>query len=209
MTPKIVDKDQRKGEIAHAALGLFAKNGFESTSISQIAEAAGIGKGTVYEYFESKEELIAAALAGWIDHMNEAAGQRFAEIDDPAEHLRAYSHVIMETFMSGESVIQLWLSAFHLLFGEERAAFAKLDLASRMVEGPRETLAGLLLDGVSRGHFRPEIAKDAQKIAVNVLAYLDGIAMHYWLSKSGFDLREQIDQYINGLIDGLRPQEAK
>jgi len=44
--------------IKQAALELFAHNGYHSTSISQIAKAANVSKGLVYNYFESKEELL-------------------------------------------------------------------------------------------------------------------------------------------------------
>ena len=44
--------------ILDAAFKLVAKNGYESTSISQIAKEANISKGLVYNYFESKEEIL-------------------------------------------------------------------------------------------------------------------------------------------------------
>ena len=61
MSPKIVDRDLRRREIAMAALEVFAEHGFEATSISQIAAAAGVGKGTIYLYFATKAELTVEA----------------------------------------------------------------------------------------------------------------------------------------------------
>lgn len=46
-----------KDKILQAALALFAEKGFHTTSVSQIAEAAGVSKGLTYNYFESKEKL--------------------------------------------------------------------------------------------------------------------------------------------------------
>ena len=60
MSPRIVDKEQKKRKIIAAALKVFASKGYKATRTSDIAEAAGIGKGTIYEYFRSKEELIEA-----------------------------------------------------------------------------------------------------------------------------------------------------
>ncbi len=45
-------------QILDAAIGLFSERGFESTSIQEIAQAAGVAKGTVYLYFKSKEDLV-------------------------------------------------------------------------------------------------------------------------------------------------------
>ncbi len=53
-------REQSKDKIIAAALDLFAHNGFHSTSIAQVAAKAGISKGLVYNYFESKEDLLQA-----------------------------------------------------------------------------------------------------------------------------------------------------
>ena len=68
-----------------------------------------------------------------------------------------------------------------------------------------------LLEGVSKGVFRPEIAKDAEKIAINLAAYLDGIALHHFMSKDFFDLKEQVDSYLEELLGSLKmhhPEEG-
>ena len=52
----------RRAELADVALGLWAEKGFGATSVSAIAEAAGISKGTFYLYFESKQALLEDVL---------------------------------------------------------------------------------------------------------------------------------------------------
>jgi len=53
---------QKKERIIAAALTAFAQKGYAGTRIIEVAQAAGIGKGTIYEYFRSKEALFFAAL---------------------------------------------------------------------------------------------------------------------------------------------------
>jgi len=65
-------KEETRGRILKAAFKLFVQNGFESTTIDQIADEADIGKGTFYNYFSSKE----AALNGFIDELTVQRGQR-------------------------------------------------------------------------------------------------------------------------------------
>ena len=55
-------REGRREEILLAALQAFGEKGIYNSRIEEVAAAAGIGKGTVYEYFRSKEELISAAL---------------------------------------------------------------------------------------------------------------------------------------------------
>ena len=52
----------RREEIMQAALTAYSEKGVFNTRVEEVAAAAGIGKGTVYEYFRSKEELILAAI---------------------------------------------------------------------------------------------------------------------------------------------------
>lgn len=63
--PKIVDEQAREAtrlRIIHEAAAEFARLGFEQANINTIAEHAGIGKGTIYLYFENKRELFLAML---------------------------------------------------------------------------------------------------------------------------------------------------
>ena len=62
-------REERKQQIMQAALELFANKGFNATSISMIAKEAGISKGLMYNYFESKEQLIVEIMDGMIAEM--------------------------------------------------------------------------------------------------------------------------------------------
>lgn len=55
-------RKQKKELILESALELFAENGFHGTSISQIAKKAGISKGLIYNYFESKNEILSEII---------------------------------------------------------------------------------------------------------------------------------------------------
>jgi AcrR family transcriptional regulator len=205
MSPKIVDKEQRKQEIALVALDVFAEKGFESASISQIAEAAGIGKGTVYEYFESKQELVYASILAWVDRMNREAEEGIVNVEDPVERLEVFVRSMTKTFMSDERTIKLVIAMFQSLLASGQELLHH-DLIREAFGDFRKVIIDTLLEGVSKGVFRPEIARDAEKIAINLAAYLDGIALHHFMSPDFFDLEEQVDSYLEELIDSLRTE---
>jgi len=54
----IVDKVQKKKDIALSCKDLFVKKGLNNLTISELAKTAGVGKGTIYEYFKNKEEIV-------------------------------------------------------------------------------------------------------------------------------------------------------
>ena len=59
------EADLRKHEILEAAEKLFLANGYEDTTMNQIANEAEFSKGTLYNYFKSKEEAVKNIQAGW------------------------------------------------------------------------------------------------------------------------------------------------
>ena len=64
-----MDKEEKKVLIISAALKVFSKSGYSKTSIQDISDFAGIGKGTVYQYFRSKEELFKSCFDFYIELM--------------------------------------------------------------------------------------------------------------------------------------------
>ena len=60
--PRRRRKDNRPGEIIEAALTLFVVNGFAATKLSDVAQRAGVVKGTLYRYFDTKEILFRAVV---------------------------------------------------------------------------------------------------------------------------------------------------
>lgn len=108
-------KARRVGEILDAATAMFAKRGYGETQVQAIADELGIGNGTIYRYFPTKEKLFLAAVERGLNELT-ASMDALLERGDPAEHLL-------------ESAIECYLEFFHRkpelaeLFIQERAAF--------------------------------------------------------------------------------------
>ncbi len=60
--PKIIDKLQKRQDIALRSTELFVEKGFSKLTVSEVAKNAQIAKGTIYEYFESKEDIVFAII---------------------------------------------------------------------------------------------------------------------------------------------------
>ncbi len=203
MAPKPIDKAKRKTEIALAALDLFAENGLDATSISDVAKHAGIGKGTVYEYFSSKEELILTAFIAWMEQMSGLEmTDALSNIKDPEERIRSLIRAILEPFMTDDRVVKIMLLMFQAMLKDDTLLEHPLTL--QVLTGMRKMLSDILLEGVAQGNFKPEIARDVETIAINLFAYLDGITVHYVINKNDFDLMPQVDFYLDRLLNGIR-----
>ena len=58
MSPRKINKEEKRREVALACSDLLHDVGMKNITVAQVAKTAGIGKGTVYEYFENKEDII-------------------------------------------------------------------------------------------------------------------------------------------------------
>lgn len=76
---RLTDKGlDRKKEIFHAAFLVFLRSGFKDAKVENIAKEAGIGKGTIYHYFGSKEEILSQMTAYYMDEYFEKIKEIFS-----------------------------------------------------------------------------------------------------------------------------------
>ncbi len=187
-------------EIALAALPLFVRKGYDSTSIEEIAAEAGIGKSTVYEYFRTKEALyIETIMAGtemWLDDL-EAIGR---DVSDPIECL----YHVGQMYINGRRLeyskdSKLLIDILSQTVMQGGAFFQLKHLIQNIYQRVIKVVVDYLLTGVSQGQLKPDIARDAEKIVINYMAFLDGIKMHYMVAGSHIDMQSQINLYLDNL----------
>src|ERR1700686_2848936 len=88
-TKKDVVTEFRTAEILEAARKVFAKKGFSDATVDDIANAAGVAKGTVYLYYSSKRDVYFAALKFGIEQMHAALSEELKLVSPPEAKLRA------------------------------------------------------------------------------------------------------------------------
>lgn len=91
-----MDRGNTKREILNAALNLFSVQGFEATSISQIAEAVGIRKASLYSHFEGKQAILDAIVKEVLEQYEKHSIFALADWDDP-EFTKDKQHMTSDT----------------------------------------------------------------------------------------------------------------
>ncbi len=205
MAPILVDKKEKKNKIAFDSLQVFMETGFVSVSMQEVARRIGIGKGTIYEYFRSKEELITAALVTWME-LTSGGPEQFEtelDIDDPIERLTTYINMTMRLYQDDERNLKLMVAMIQL-WATSPEFFTKNEIIRRLFEGMRYYMVEALVDGARRGQFRPEVEQQAEKIAINLVAYLDGLMLHAYLNPGYIDPETQINLYLKPFLDSIK-----
>ncbi len=77
--------EQRRAEILEATLGLFSSKGFHDTTMDEVAQAAGVAKGTIYLYFQSKEHLLLALKREFMQGLTDTVATTVAEAIEALE----------------------------------------------------------------------------------------------------------------------------
>ena len=100
----------RRAEILSAAIKVFGQKGFQATRAEDIAVAAGIAKGTLYLYFDSKESIYTAALARALEALQVEIEHRSSQANSFAERLAAVIHIRLEFWLEHKAIYRLLLT---------------------------------------------------------------------------------------------------
>ena len=204
MTPLPKDEAKRQ-RIIDAAIQVFAHDGLSNGKIATIAAKAGIGKGTVYEYFSSKEEIFAAVFKDFFDQMMTGYLQL---IDAPMEPVKKielvfdYSYNYLDQIMEDEHG-QDWLIFLEIFlqgFRDEFKGIGKLPFSAVLRE-MYDIFKPIVEEGIQAGLFRQ---LDPDYVTFILFTALDGLSIHYFLNRDHYDtdkLKEITKEiFLNGLL---------
>jgi len=106
---------QRREEILVQATKTFAEFGYPGTDVQIIADELGVGKGTIYRYFSTKEELFLAAVDRGMTLLNEAISSAAEEVNDPITKIVIAIDSYLSFFDDNREIVELLI--------QERAEF--------------------------------------------------------------------------------------
>jgi AcrR family transcriptional regulator len=190
----------RRTNILEAAARVFAEKGYATTRIIEVARAAQVGKGTIYEYFPSKEALFFAVFESMMD-ASEATIVRTTEglAGNFATRLKALSEQIVTTWLDDihmyALVMEFW-SATASSPGRDRfkASFLAGYTALRQVVGD------LIRQGQADGEVRADC--DVPAVAAALIGTWDALLLQAWLDPD-FDAMATSRGFIEVVLRGL------
>lgn len=190
---------KKKGEkyeaILDAAVKVIAANGYANSQVSKIAREAGVADGTIYLYFDSKEEIL-------IDLFNEFMGQFIEEV---RQEITAMPDVVSKLRKLVEAHLTK-LEANPDLATVTQVELRQSDPRLRLALG--ETLRGyfrlieeLVEEGKTQGIFAPELNKYLARQMI--FGTLDDIVTRWVWSRRHYSLAAQVPQVFQMLLHGL------
>ncbi len=176
-----------KQKLYDAAMRLFESQGYFATTVEQITVEAGVSKGLVYNYFESKEALLAGLIAETTEKMESVAGS-LSTGESVEESLSGFIDQFLNYLKTEKHFLKLQLTL--LMMPELRAIVAE----------PQKARADALLRLVTNW-FRQAGHTEPKNRARMFMALMDGIALHYLSTYERYPLNAMKPQLMKAARD--------
>ena len=204
MCAKKIDKKERAKEIAYSALSVIADRGVDQTSMSDIAKATGIAKGTLYEYFSSKDELIRKAINYGLEEYAEYLKQyNEINIPDPEKRFRVSVEKTLIDWVDDKSTDEIYLACFQMLLSRKTEKNHKRKIIKNTI-----SFFGFYIEtlneGIDKGIFKTSIRDRVDEIVMNFIVFFDGLYIYYLADKKSIKIKKQMDAYLDIMFDGIR-----
>lgn len=187
----IVNKEEKRRNIALSCREILLAKGINNLTISQIAQTAGVGKGTVYEYFDNKEDIVFEIISIFI-----------------MQHEEELRKTISETVSTKEKIFHL----LYLLFSKENSEHLKIYrefIAISLSNGTEEMKAfsikckehfsGMITEVLEDAIANGEIKYEVSKLVEPLLTFNKGLIIESQMVN--MNAKKAINNFLNVLFD--------
>jgi len=202
MSARIVDKKEKRDRILDAALKVFASRGFSQATMQEIAVEADIGKGTLYEYFRSKEDIIQCTWTAFMKQMSVQLENILARSMSGREKLRHVLAAFLAVIQGeGSGVLRIIFSFWAEAMRDTSHANAMFLEMNRYYRIYRQAMAEVLKQGIREGEFRFDL--DPQTTASTLIGMLDGLLAQWILDPDALDYAHMGSEIPDLVLRGI------
>jgi AcrR family transcriptional regulator len=198
LKPEAVD-EKRRAIIASARL-IASQQGLEAAKMSDIARDAHVSKGTLYRFFESKEDLLLAVVLEGQAELVPLLAEKRQSAGSSVDRLVGMAEIIVQTLAPAVDRVVVDIQAVGLA-ARDSSARSRLDTANRSAyDAVHDELRAVIKEGIATGLLRPDL--DADAAAAALVAVRDGV-----IYRASFDeARKQADRaraVFRVVVDGM------
>ncbi len=200
MADTIKQKAKRKDQIIEAAAQIFAQKGYSGAIMADIAIQANIGKGTIYEYFKSKEDLFFAVFEWFQKKTEKAATVGISSLGGSAtDRLKVLNSTLMELWDEIKDVFVLVMEFWAASSSAQRRRRFK-GAFKQLYNDYRKIVSSLIQEGINSGEFRSDIKPEP--VAAALVGTWDALFLQAWFDDS-FDPTATANDFLDAFLRGL------
>jgi AcrR family transcriptional regulator len=182
--------------ILQAALTCFSNKGYHQTTTDEIVAESGLGKGTLYRYFENKQDLFMSLIDWFMLEIDEEIAHAWTVDMPAADKIRAMVQVFLDEAEQLTPFFKLTLDFWAQTLESKRLQRT----FSAWLKRYQERFAPIIEAGIASGEFRPV---NSEQAALGLFAMVDGVGLYKTLLEAEIDLdntvRTTLDIFLNGL----------
>jgi AcrR family transcriptional regulator len=186
---------ERRAQIIEAALACFSRKGYHNTTMDDIVAESGLSKGSLYWYFESKDDLFASALTSVFVDVGQEAVAALEQCTTASDKMRAVARAATGFSRAAEGLFNLFLEFWASSPRREEASQLWVGLLAQY----KDVVVEIIEEGIQTGEFRPV---DAEQLVWAMMAAYDGLAAYIMLMP-GLDLDRISQVFVETLLGGL------
>jgi TetR/AcrR family transcriptional repressor of uid operon len=196
MCPRVTDqyKTEVKDKIVQAAITTFSKYGYDKTRMDDIAKSAKLGKGTLYLYFKSKEELFYAISENSIKELKEQLSKLFSKKEDLVHDAEKFYDQYRNLIHDSEKV------SFEIIAESSRNPKLRKALYEQRMK-VYDIVIDYLRRQIEKGFFKKDM--DVNAIASGLVALYDGLTISKLLGISEDYNKKTWAQTIRAIFTGI------
>ncbi len=187
MAAKKIIKSEKREQILLAAISVFTKNGINNSTIRDIALSADVGKGTIYEYFKNKNEIISQAYRYFMSMFDTGIEDIVLKSSSGKDKLKMITDFIIGFIDNDKNdmmnlIFDFWAESIrtktskNIIYMEMRHFYGSY----------RSLVRDLILEGKEDGSFRDDIDHDS--LASLFVGMLDGIMVQWVIDREQINL---------------------
>ena len=189
-------RGDKRARILRGAVQVFARKGFYTARVSDIAKAAGVADGTIYLYFKNKDDILVSIFEERFDHLIGTLREELPKLPDATARLRHMIELQLGTMERHRDLAEVVTVNLR-----QSTRFLKQYAAPRFTSY-LEVMAGVIAEGQREGSLRDDVSPLI--IARMIFGSIDGLALT-WALGSGTpgELTKAASQLTDVLVRGL------
>ncbi|MFO8037022.1 MAG: TetR/AcrR family transcriptional regulator [Anaerolineales bacterium] len=197
MSPKPDVSEKRKKQIINAAQKVFSELGFHEARMSDIAEESGLSKGTLYLYFESKDEIILNLLDKLFETELRALRKLIDQDASAEDRVLQYTERVIDDMVSMQAWMPIAFEFISLAFHRETVQ----EVLRSYFQEHMKTVKAIVAQGCQRGEFKDI---DPEEAAIALGAVLEGTPLLWVYDQKTVDIPSHIRSGVHLILNGLK-----
>lgn len=201
MAPK-VDKEQKRREIALSCVDLIHDIGIRKLTVAQVAISAGIGKGTIYEYFENKDDIVFEIINIHIEQYHQEFLKTIKDVKTTREKVMFFFKFVLDDSLENQKHFNGYKEYLSIVLADDNSSMKKFNSSCRIFF--IEQLKKIIEEGINKKELIPE----SISFVDGLLVFEKGLAL-LKMTQENFDTNTVCKDFLDNFFELIEIKNDK